>query len=299
MSERTSQVDDLDLDDEAEIEARARAQGWKPKSEYRGDAAHWKPAAEYLQYGEERLPVLRERQRVLEDRLAEARRRDEAQLQMMADLSERVRTSEERGYRRAQQELQEKKRAAIEMGDTSAVAAVEAEMAELATTAPKPVPKVDIPQETPTPPPEVAHWMARNPWFSAFPDLAKVADTLHLNLLKSDPGLSVAENLDRVTELMQGLYPDKVRAVRAPGRSQMAAVQDDEPDPPRRSAAPVSSAREGAPRSRNARIFANLPDEAKAQFARYAGMFAAKPGFKPLTEQEWADTYYAEEDRSA
>ena len=37
---------------QAELEARARRQGWRPKEEYRGPEERWVPAQEFLERGE-------------------------------------------------------------------------------------------------------------------------------------------------------------------------------------------------------------------------------------------------------
>ena len=57
--------EDGEDDDPPEItlEQRARAMGWKPLAEYRGDPRRWTDAAEFIRKGEEELPVLRDQSR--------------------------------------------------------------------------------------------------------------------------------------------------------------------------------------------------------------------------------------------
>ena len=54
-----------------DIEARARAMGWRPQEEFNGDPAKWKPAEDFVAKGENDLPVLRENMRRMTSTITE------------------------------------------------------------------------------------------------------------------------------------------------------------------------------------------------------------------------------------
>lgn len=54
----------------AEAETKARELGWVPEDEFRGDKAKWKPAEEFLDYADHMLPILRENNRKLTQKIS-------------------------------------------------------------------------------------------------------------------------------------------------------------------------------------------------------------------------------------
>lgn len=56
--------------EELSIEERARAQGWVPKEEFKGDQARWRPAEEFVKRGEEIASFRPEVVRKLEAKVA-------------------------------------------------------------------------------------------------------------------------------------------------------------------------------------------------------------------------------------
>ena len=60
---------DAAADAEVAIEARARDMGWKPLAEYRGPPGKWQPAADFISRGENILPIVRDQNRRLTERI--------------------------------------------------------------------------------------------------------------------------------------------------------------------------------------------------------------------------------------
>ena len=136
MSEAYSpQEDDLDPnlggagapdEDDLSDEAQARAMGWHPLDEFRGDPSQWVDASEFIRRGENMLPVLRKNNREL--RIKQARHDQEIDRlkNTVAEQTEAVKAAvalakraDERGYQRGLKELRDKQREAVENADTA------------------------------------------------------------------------------------------------------------------------------------------------------------------------------------
>lgn len=288
-----------------DVEVRARAMGWKPQEEYRGPAAGWRDAEEFVRRGETELPVIRERYRATERKLAEVSGELKQATTVIADLTDRFRTSDERAYKRAKADLVRERDAAIETGDKAAVHRVDAEIAEVERTAPKPpaAPQPQPPAQPNSVHPEVLSWDARNPWYRHNPDMAQEAQAIHMRLLEREPTLTLTENLDRVTDAMRGLYPDRVTTARLNRplgqRTNGAPESDPEPENPRRqeAAAVSGSSAPRGPARPGARSFEAMPSDSKAAFTKYSKAMDGKG--KPLTKDEWAASYWDQFQESA
>lgn len=283
------------------IEARARTMGWKPKEEYRGPAEAWRDAEEFVRRGEEELPVLRERSRATERRLQAVQSQLSESTAVITDLTERVRNSDERAYKRARADLLKERAAAVETGDTTKFNQVEAELVDLDTTKPKPLAErravAQPPEGSTDVHPDALAWANENPWYHSDAQMRNAALSLHTQLLQAEPDLSVKENLARVTASVSAMFPGRVgnSGGLPPRRPRPPAEQDDEePDdnPRRREPAAVGSGQERRPRDRNARSFDAMPKDSKDAYTRYAKQLEGKG--KPLTKEEWAADYWSQ-----
>ena len=278
----------LEQDTDTDVEARARSMGWKPKEEYRGPTGAWRDAATFVSKGENDLPILRERLRKQEQDLAAIRKGQDDATNVVLDLTERLRTADERAYKKARERVLAEREQAVEAGDKSAFAAAERELAEIDETKPKPVTKPA--PAAPAIAPEVLDWVKDNQWFETDGDMAEAARRIHGKLLKSQPHWSVAENLAEVTKRIRAAFPDNFPGDRAPDPD--AATTDDAPPPNPRRAQPASvaastpTAARPNPKSIDA-LFAALPPDEKAAFERYRKQIDSKPNAKPLTKEEW------------
>jgi len=301
MSTTTQQALDPEPPAQTDIESRARAMGWKPKEEYRGPEAAWRDAEEFVRRGETELPVIRERYRATERKLAEVSGELKQATGVIADLTERFRTSDERAYKRAKADLIKERDAAIETGDKAAVHKLDGEIAEVERTAPKPPPPAPAAPAPTAPHPEAVQWAARNPWYQPGTDLANYAMNIHTGLLQTEPTLTVAENLDRVTEAMRALYPQRIPPAARPAPRPNGHAETDPPtdDNPRRQepAAVSGSSAPRGPARPGTRSFEAMPSDSKAAFTKYAKAMEGKG--KPLTKEEWAASYWDQFQESA
>ena len=291
----SNQDDTITEGGEQDIEARARAMGWKPQSEYRGPPAAWRDAATFVAKGENDLPIVRERLRHQNQAVEDLKRQNEEIRETLRYTSDMVRKSEERGYNRALAEAKAEREAAVDAGDRAAFRAAEAKITDLEKDKPKPPPAATAPASVP---PEVQEWVEANPWFREDRELGAQADALHTSLQRRMPGLSLKENLARVTAAIKAANPEKFPAPTRAADSDPEVEPD--PDNPRRRGPPdVSSSSTPARRERpDAQTFNNLPEDSKAAFAKYSRQFKdTKPGWKPITKEEWAAAYFGEEGR--
>jgi hypothetical protein len=260
--------------------------GWRPQEEFRGPAGAWKSAEEFVRRGEEDLPLVREHNRKLEQRLMATERKLTEAVDTIEYTSNMVRSAEERAYKRAKADLEAQREAAVAAGDTQAFKRAEAEI--VALEAPKPPPAKPAPQaQSSEPHPDAVAWAEQNPWFNTDPDLKREAIAIHGSLMQARPDLTLAENLRRVTATIKTLNPDKFRVVEQDGH-----LVDD--NPRRHQAASVAaSSATGGPARPKPGSFDAMPKDSKDEYARYAKLLEGKG--KPLTKDEWAADYWAKE----
>jgi hypothetical protein len=298
-----------------EVEASARALGWKPQAEFRGPPDKWRPADQFMASAANpailanNFRVLSDRYRTLETTHRTTTQELKAQLSeatgMVGTLTERFRTVEQRAYDRARRELTAERDKAITEGDVARVRQLDTEVQEL--DAGKPPAKVETPKPTaaaqPTTQqldPEIAAWSSRNPWFFSDADLAAAANGVS-SALRANPAtasLSVADHLVQVENTIKRTFPDKFAAPKGGGRAAMAGDEEDDDAAPPAVETPNSGGAGRPQGQRNRRDFASMPRESKQQFARYKEMIGRKVEeggrVKPLTEAEWAANYWSQ-----
>lgn len=291
---------------EEEVEAFAVTMGWRPKDEYLAkgrDPSRWVEARQFVETAERQPAVMWSNLETMQKRMEQAdreRKRNEMawqkklddSLTVINDLSENFRTVDKKAYERAKRDLTAQREAAIEAGDKDAFRRADTEIAELERDKP-PEKRVNgnghaAPAATAAPvtapPPEVQEWGRKNSWFYTDPDLQKAANALHIAMLQTAPDMSLVDNLNEVERVIKLRYPDKF-----PKQRRSAETTDDtnDPTPGERPNGPSAGGRRG-----NKRDFNSLPQDSKRAFTKYAAMIGQKAGAKPLTQDEWAATYY-------
>ncbi len=268
-------------------EERAKRLGWKPQAEYSGDPARWRSAEEFIKRGEEDLPVLRERNRMLEKKFGDLERKQAESIDLLQEMTTRVRTADERALKKARTEIEAERIRAVELGDTVAFNKADKELTDLnhQEVVQRPVARPTAPAVSD----EVVAWGNQNPWFHSDQTLRQAAIDIHGRLLQTNPELSTRDNLARVTSGLRAMYPDKFQD--APTRQTQQPVIDDD-NPRRREASPVAGSTPAAParQSANERSFDKLPKAEKDAYHKYAKQLEGKG--KPLTKDEWVSYYY-------
>jgi hypothetical protein len=296
-------------------ESRARRMGWVSRDEFRGDGgAQWVDAETFVRRAEQSADILIERNKALDRRLeqsersfSEYKKTSEKQLgemthslkelqETLVDFRNFASTANERAYRRARSELETEMRHAVASADVERFDKAKAQVEELDAEAstfvrketreqqqqierqPEPAAPAQDPN-VPPPPPEVLAWIGRNQWFvnPEFAYMNQYAQRVHMHLLREEPGLSLSQNLDKVTAITRGKFPEEFGIN------------------PRREAAPstVTAATSTTRQAGKKKLgYDDLPAEAKAACDRYVKNI---PGY---TKDEYVKVYYSEEENA-
>lgn len=142
---------------ERDYEAEARAHGWTPKEEFKGDPNRWVDAETFAKRADEVMPFLKKQNVGLKRELDDLKKQ-------VKQASAHFSKAEERAYNRAMADLQAKHDEAVETGDVKASRAVLKEMDDLRAEAVAPA-KVDEPVDPEAARKELNAWIAENDWY--------------------------------------------------------------------------------------------------------------------------------------
>jgi hypothetical protein len=260
---------------DAGTEREARAMGWVPEGEWKGDPPKhgFKSAAEFVQRGNEVLPIvnkrLTEENAKLKDERDRERRETAETISRMERMSKVALTNQRK---QIEAEFEAKKREAVRTGDEAAyekadkaekeaLSNFDKDAAEPEKKADEKTDKFDIPESVKK---TVEGWVSENDWFKSDEEMNAVANARHSKLLKEKPGLTLAENLAEVRAYVQKRFPEK--------------FADDETDAETKRGSPV----EGGSRVNGAgtkSVWSRLPKDAQSQADRFIkddGLFLEK-----------------------
>ena len=239
------------IEQENSIEQEAKAQGWVPQDEFKGDPSKWRSAEEFVERGKQITPILKERNEKLVRDIERLNSKLESQGEAVQELIQYYSKAEQRAYQKAFNELKTKQREAVEIGDTAAYEAAEREIDELTKT-PPPQPKA--PKAQNEPPAEYFDFLEENKWYAEDRELAEYADFIGTRLVGT-----VKSNKDfyaEVAKRVKARFPEKF-------------------DNPKRSTAQAVEGA-GSPPKAKGRGYNDLPADAKAQCDRFVKEI---PGF--------------------
>ena len=265
MSEETEGKisEDLKIEEEVKVisdvvmpdpnETKARAQGWVPKEDFRGDAERWIDAKSFVERGETILPIMRERNERLEKEVREMK-------ESFKEFSEFHRQTEDRAYQKALKEIEQRKLAAVERADMVEYQDAELERVELEKS--KPVSRVEKQVEAP----EMEEFRKVNSWYGLNQELTIEADALGVAYAKQN--IPYSKILEKVQATIKILHPERFTNIRRDNVSSVESV----------------SLETGLPKKGNSRTYENLPAEAKAQCDKWI-----KSGL--LTKEQYVRDY--------
>jgi hypothetical protein len=292
--------------EEAEVidrdwEAEASLLGWHPLEEFRGNPAEWIDARTFVVRGEAQLPLLRENNRRLTQRV---RRSDDELADMRAKLDEvndslkTLRTMAERsneaGYQRALADLKAQQRQAVRDGDEATFDKIEGEIAKVEATreevTPKsePVAKPDAPKG-PKGTPEFQAWFAENKdWVQADQTLGRAAIQAETELRNADDDYTESEIWEKVTDMVQAKYPRRFAA--ATGTTPAAAAPSASGSTPRRAAGVLAPSGGASSSSTKKTGIDSIQDPDERKIAR-AAFQSIRRGIPDYTEAEYMSVY--------
>lgn len=271
------------------VEREAKTLGWVPKDRFRGASETWVDAAEFVERGRTILPIVRQNNRVLNDRVQNLETRLAEANDVIESLKEiGVSVAKDR-IAAAKRELAAELKQARTDEDTDAEVEIQSKIAELATVEKETKTVKTTPAATKPPlDPEFKAWLDDNPWFGKDKRKTGLAQGI-VQELRSDhanDGLTGRAFYDRVSEEVDAAF----------GASKSAKGGD--ADPP---ADKVEGSRGGAGGSSSkGRKFdyAALPAAAKTQCDKDATKFVGeKKAFKDVAawRAEYSRLYFADE----
>lgn len=255
--------------DEAQqqVEQRARAMGWTPKDQFKGDPSKWREAAEFVERGEREMPLMRAQNKRLEAKVAELST-------AIKDMGDFMSKTEQRAYDRALSELKAQRKEALAAGDGDTFEKVDDAIEKIKREAAEAAAKHKQQAQEPAEDPVYKEWESRNKWLSD-PDMQEYAEFAAQRLRNGGERSQGAEFLDMVTQKVKAKYPEKFTN-------------------PRRETANSVEGAAPAPR-KGGKGFADMPADAKAACERMAkNAFAGDEKAMAKFKADYVKNYFEE-----
>lgn len=294
-------------EDDAAIEARARASGWKDRDEFDRPPERWRSAKEFLEVQDRNVPVLRENLHRVEAQLGtlqatNAGLKDEVSGLRVAfeHVQSLAMTAEQRAYERAKTDFAKEKREIEARIDTAAatadVAGVKTAREALSAlkepvmvrTEPPPKVRTEVAPANPAGDPvetaAVQAFAAENRWFksSSHPDgndeATEYASARYGTLQRTRPDLNHAQRLVEVKKSVSARFPELFTAPGAGSPQRVAAPSGGGPS---RSGPSVGKS------------WNDVPSEDRAAAAKIiSDVNKGRKDGKKFTEAEYAALYF-------
>lgn len=205
--------------EERDFEQEARAEGWVPKEEFKGDESKWVDAETFVKRGEEILPIVNAKNRKLVGEIEELQKTvEELKLgnSQFREFHEKEIEKQKRQRDEAIRELEAARKKAITDGDGEAFEKADKALSEVKS---EPDQKNQLSDDQKA-------WLAENRWYEEDDTLQAVADGLSGVLAKRRPDLvGKRAFLDELTKLVREEMPHKFEN---PNR-QKQTVEDSRP----------------------------------------------------------------------
>jgi hypothetical protein len=241
---------------ERNYEAEARAEGWKPIEQYKGDKAKWIDAKEFVERGENILPLVKAQNSKLKGEL-EATKQSIAEMRASMDefklfhqeTAAKLKKDAKEAYAKAEADLKAARKQAREIGDDDKVDEIndalvelkdEAKAAEKNATKSAPTNKSS---EDISKTPEFQAWAKENEWFGQDERRSRLAVAVGQELRAKNPNIGIKEFLEKVSEEVAETFGEKTSS--------------------RNTASKVEGSRRGT--GTGGKSYADLPSEARKQ----------------------------------
>lgn len=290
-----------DNQDDAAIEARARAMGWRPENEWDEERAQregrTKPrrfltAADYIERTEGSLPILRKTLRTQSDEItklrgdtSEANRKLDDLGKLLTNLHRTNQAIGKREYERGMADAKAARKAAIETGDEAAVDQADAAMRQLEDMKPEePEREEETPRRNGAPAPKngqqgdpvIQSWIGENSWFNTDNVTSAFMLEAYEAVKKQRPSADVRAQLDEAKARVQKRFPERFGLVEEEELEPEPELDPDRGNANRRAPAAVNSSTRSASRRGNGHTFADVPKSDQAEFRRHQEYMKAK-----------------------
>lgn len=247
---------------ERDYETEAKAEGWVPKADFKGDASKWVDAETFVKRGEEILPIVNAKNRKLSEQV-ESLMKEVSELKtgnaQFREFHDKALAREQRDKAQLIEQLEAIRKKAVTDSDGEAFAKADRQLQDL---------RKEPEQKNGELSPVQKGWLADNPWYESDEELQAIADGLSGVLAKRRPDLiGKRAFLDELTNMVKKQVPDKFEN---PNR-QRTTVEDTQ-----------QRGKQG-----NGRTYDDLPSDAKSACDRFVRTI---PGFtkeKYLASYEW------------
>ncbi len=280
-------VEEQSSDEDRDIEAQARAQGWFPESEWDAERAERsgrrKPKAfltarEFLAQTDDSAPMMRAQLRKLTEKVVDSERKVTDMHQILMDQKRMSAEATKRAYERGIAEARAEMKQAVEEGDVAKFEAAETRVNQLREQQHRqpqaPEPERQQQPKAADPHPDSARWVQNNPWFLNNPTLNQAMINEHNMVLKENPDADQWDSLEDAAAMVKRRYPEFFRNSQAPRKGAQSVSQPTGNRPPR---------------STGASKIAQLPKEDQAIYHRQKKMFEDQ-GHK-FSEEEFLKEY--------
>jgi len=203
---------------ERNYEAEARAEGWRPLEQFKGDHAKWIDAEEFVKRGENILPLVKAQNGKLKGEL-EVTKRDIAEMRknmeefklFHEETAAKLKKDAAQAYSKAEADLKAARKQAREDGDDDKVDEINDAIVDLKKEAEKEAAKaVKAPTnksgEDISKTPEFQAWAKENEWFGSDERKSRLAVAVGQELRAKNPNISIADFLEKVTEEVEETF---------------------------------------------------------------------------------------------
>lgn len=306
---------------ENNVETKARRLGWRPKDQFRGDPDQWVDADEFVRRGEEQVPLLRENLRKAEHRnnqlaaeirgfqgeMSAMRQQVQESREVSLHLRNMLETGEERAYKRAIADINERMEASAADGDVAGVRKAREDLEELNKARPpaavkaadKADTKVAKTAEPPPPNPVAVAWVnsEEQSWFRENRDAEAWAIAVQ-GKLEKDPNykhLSLEDQLAEVRSRAMKKFPEYF------DENEVREIEEREADtrrqPQRRQTSPVNTGRSPSSSSSargkgDGNGFDDIPESDQKQFFKIQRELKEAGAKKEYTKEQYAKDYW-------
>ena len=248
---------------ERNYEAEARAEGWRPLEQYKGDPNKWIDAKEFVERGENILPLVKAQNSKLKGEI-ETQKRSLAEMRAAMDefrlfheeTSAKLKKDAKDAYTRAEADLKAARKTARAEGDDDKVDEINDALVDLKKEAEKEAAKLDKAptaksQDAILKDPVYQAWAKENPWFGDDSDKenarkSRLAVAVGQEIRSKNPNISMSDFLEQITEEVEETFGGTAKKT---GRDSQAGK--------------VEGSRRGA--GGTGQSFADLPADARKQ----------------------------------
>ncbi len=225
-------------------ETEARANGWVPKDEFKGNPDVWKPAETFNEDGKKIAAVQSERNRKLVQEVASMK----VSMKEMQDSNFKViKEVRKESYEKAKAELEAKQEKAFDEGDKEKFKQTKKALDNLKPPE-DPKPKTEAGNEISN---EYKTWAAENTWYGTDRELTDLADAYGAILQREGTVATESDAYAEIKRRVMNARPDKFQT--SPAQSK------------------VEGGSSGGGGSKGGKSYSDLPPDAKAACDRYVG----------------------------